>query len=118
MEIRPLHGISGTNRRADLSGGNHVHTHAFLPHDLIQALEGRRFGGVQHTGIVSERLPHSAKVGATTLADTVLIHQIQRGSVLPGKHFGILPGKEQVSVFSHRQISAYQVGGIFLRRHL
>ena len=88
----------------DLAGGYHVDPHALGLHDLIDALEGVGLAGVQGAGAVAEMAAKGFLIPAAVGTKPVLIHEVQRGAVLPCQLYHVLSGEEKVPAGRHREI--------------
>ena len=98
MEIDPLRREAGAESGVQFPGGYHVHAHAFLRHDAVHLLEGRRLAGVQWQRAGAEMVTERLQIHPAVGPDARLVHQVEGGAVLPGQLHSVLTGKEQAPV--------------------
>ena len=97
VEAGIFHGEASPDSGIQLAGGDHIHTHIFLGHDLIHTLDAQCLAGIKRSGTGRQVLLHRLVINAAAVSHQSLIHHKQRCAVLLYQFGGIVAGKEQMS---------------------
>ena len=98
MEVDPLRREAGAESGVQFPGGYHVHAHAFLRHDAVHLLKGRRLAGVQWQRAGAEMVTERLQIHPAVGPDARLVHQVEGGAVLLGQLGHVISGEGQDSL--------------------